>query len=249
MNFITDWTFYSITIPVVLLYGMGKGGLGPAVGGVAVPMMAFVISPIQAAAILLPILCVMDIFAVLLYHRSYSFYHLKILVPAGILGIVIASLLMGYLSPDAIRVVIGVIVLWFCFDYWFKPGRKGSRKVGRFGGYFWGTIAGYTSTQIHAGGGPLSIYLLSQKLDKTILLGTIAIFMAVMNYLKLIPYTIMGAFNTENLATSLLLMPLAPIGVKIGRLIIEHVKQETIYRILYVGLFLSGLRLLQLGFF
>jgi len=244
MDIITDVHFYMLAVPVVLLYGMAKGGLGPAIGSISVPLLSFVINPVQAAAIILPILCVMDIFAVWSFRKSFSMYHLGILIPAGILGIILASLMMGYLPPDAIRVAIGVIVVWFCLDYWFRPESSNAKMNGRGSGYFWGMVSGFTSTQIHAGGGPLSIYLLPQKLDKVVLMGTMAIFFAVMNYLKLIPYSFMGVLNVENITTSIVLMPLAPVGVKLGRLLLDRVDQKLIYRFLYIVLFLAGIKLL-----
>jgi uncharacterized membrane protein YfcA len=110
-------------------------------------------------------------------------------------------------------------------------------------------MAGFTSTQIHAGGPPVSIYLLPQNLDRVILMGTLAIFFTVMNYLKLIPYTLMGAIDASNILTSVVLMPLAPVGVKLGYLILNRVSQKVIYRFLYIALFLSGIKLLYDGFF
>lgn len=247
MNIITDPFFYMLAVPVVLLYGMAKGGLGPALGAISVPIMSLVITPVQAAAIMLPILCVMDIFAVWSFRRSYSVYHLAILLPAGVSGIVLASLLMGYLPPDTIRFIIGLTVIWFCLDYWFRKDVEKVKINGRLSGYLWGVVAGFTSTQIHAGGAPVSIYLLPQRLDKIVLMGTMAIFFAVLNYLKLIPYSLMGVLNIENMTTSLVLMPLAPVGVKMGRLILNKVEQISIYRFLYAALFLSGLKLLYDG--
>lgn len=61
---ITDPWFYAVAVPAVLLFGISKGGFGGGLGVAAVPLMALVISPLQAAAIMLPILCVMDIVAV-----------------------------------------------------------------------------------------------------------------------------------------------------------------------------------------
>ncbi|MFW2365044.1 MAG: sulfite exporter TauE/SafE family protein, partial [Desulforhopalus sp.] len=150
--------------------------------------------------------------------------------------------------PDAIRLIIGITVIMFCLDYWFRGDISKKKKGGKWSGYLWGTVAGFTSTQIHAGGAPVSIYLLPQKLDKVVLVGTMAIFFTVMNYLKLIPYTLMGVLNLENLMTSLILMPLAPIGVKLGNLILTRLDQKIIYRILYVVLFLSGVKLFYEGF-
>jgi len=247
LNIISDPTFYVLAIPVVLLFGMAKGGLGPGVGAICVPILSIVMEPVQAAAIMLPILCVIDIFAVYNFRNHFDTQYLKILLPAGITGIVIASLFMGYLPPDAIRLIIGIIVIVFCFDYWFRPDLGKKKRGGKLSGYFWGTVAGFTSTQIHAGGPPVSIYLLPQKLDKVVLMGTMAMFFVVMNYIKLIPYTLMGVLNVENLMTSVVLMPLAPIGVKLGHLILNTIDQKTIYRFLYVALFLSGVKLFYDG--
>ncbi len=249
MPIITDPYFYLIAVPAVLLYGMAKGGLGPSVGAIVVPAMSLVISPVQAAAIMLPILCVMDIFAIWNFRKAFDTHHLKILIPAGIVGIIISSLLMGRLSDNAIRMIIGVISVVFCLNYWFGATASKQKKGGRLSGYLWGSVAGFTSTQIHAGGPPVSIYLLPQNLDKVVLMGTLAIFFAVMNYLKLIPYTLLGAIDTSNLLTSIVLMPLAPVGIKLGYLILNKVSQKSIYRFLYVALLLSGIKLLYDGFF
>jgi uncharacterized membrane protein YfcA len=246
---ITDPYFYLIAIPAVLLYGMSKGGLGPAIGTIVVPAMALVINPVKAAAIMLPILCVMDLFAVWRFRKSYDLHHLKILVPAGIVGIVIASLFMGHLSPATIRLMIGIIAVVFCLNYWFRGSSKSNKKGGRLSGYLWGTLAGFTSTQIHAGGPPVTIYLLPQNLDKVVLMGTMAVFFTVVNYLKLIPYTILGALDAANLTTSLVLMPLAPVGVKLGYVVLHRAPQKHIYQFLYVALFLSGAKLLYDGLF
>lgn len=249
MAIISDPHFYVLAIPAVLLYGMAKGGLGPALGIVAIPAMALVINPLEAAAIMLPILCVMDIFAVWHFRKKFDSHHLKILLPAGVAGIAIASLLMGHLSPDAIRLMIGIIAVVFCLNYWLRNPSNSKRQGGRFSGWLWGAAAGFTSTQIHAGGPPVTIYLLPQKLDKVVLMGTMAVFFAVVNYIKLIPYTLLGAFDATNILTSVILMPLAPIGVKLGYVVLHKVPQRGIYRFLYIALFVSGAKLLYDGMF
>lgn len=244
MSIITDLPFYLIAIPAVLLYGMAKGGLGPALGAIAVPALSMVINPIEAAAIFLPILCVMDIFAVWSFRKTYDIKHLKRILPGGIVGIIVASFLMGQLSADAIRLVIGAIAVAFCLNYWIGSKRIKKKKGGLLSGWFWGATAGFTSTQIHAGGPPIAVYLLPQNLDRKVLMGTMAMFFIVVNYLKLIPYTILGAFDASNIMTSIVLMPLAPVGIKLGYLILNRVSQKMIYRFLYIALFMSGTKLL-----
>lgn len=249
MNIITDPLFYILAIPVVLLFGIGKGGLGPGLGTLAVPVLSFVIYPVQAAAIILPILCVADLFAVYHFRRHFDSHHLKILIPAGLVGICIASILMSQLNRDTTRILIGVIAIVFCLDHWLRPDVSQMRAAGRWGGYWWGTLAGFTSTQIHAGAAPISVYLFPHNLDKVTLIGTMTIFFMVINYVKLIPYSLMGALTAENLLTSLVLMPLAPIGVKLGNIILHKVNQRILYRYLYIGLFLSGIKLCWDGIF
>ncbi len=243
MNVITDPYFYLVAVPVVLLFGMGKGGLGPGFVTISVPILSFVIHPVQAAAILLPILCLADVFAVYQFRRHFETKLLMIIIPAGLVGICVAGVLMGQLNRDMIRLLIGMIAIVFCLDHWLRPDISQRQAGGRWSGYFWGTIAGFTSTQVHAGGPPISIYMLPQKLDKILFMGTLTMFFAVINYGKLVPYTLVGALNLENLLTSLVLMPLVPIGVKLGRFLLDKVNQKLLYRYLYFALFLSGMKL------
>ena len=63
---IYDPLFYAVSIPAVLLYGIAKGGFAGPLAILGVPLMSLVISPLQAAAILLPILCIQDMISIVL---------------------------------------------------------------------------------------------------------------------------------------------------------------------------------------
>ena len=155
---------------------------------------------------------------------------------------------MGVLPDDGLRVLLGVISIVFCLDYWGKSLRKSAqRKPGLVAGSLWGFIAGITSTHVHAGGPPVSVYLLPLKLDKKTLFGTFAVFFIVLNYVKLVPYAFLGQFSTENLLTSLLLLPAGLAGVWSGYQVLQRINQDIIYRVVYFGLFLTGIKLLADG--
>ncbi len=244
---ITDPLFYLCAIPAVLIFGMAKGGFGGGVAVISVPMMALVISPVKAAAIMLPLLLAMDAVALWSFRGQWHRQNLRIMLPAAILGVAVGALFFNYLSENAVRILIGLISLSFTLDYMIKRGGGKVQKPNILKGSFWSAIAGFTSFGIHAGGPPASIYLLPQQLEKTMLMGTFAIFFAVVNIVKLIPYAWLGQLDHSNLMTSLVLLPLAPIGVRLGYFLLHRVDQIMIYRICYFFLAVAGIKLLTDG--
>ncbi len=241
---ISDPFFYLCAIPAILIFGMAKGGFGGGIAVVSVPLMSLAISPVQAAAILLPILLVMDAVALWSFRGQWDRANLKIILPGAMIGIVLGSMGFRYLSEDMIRILIGVIAVAFCLNYWFKPAAQTQRGPDKLRGRIWGAVAGFTSFGIHAGGPPINIYLLPQRLEKSLLMGTMAIFFAVVNVVKLIPYSLQGSFDHTNLLTAAILMPVAPVGVRLGFYLLHKVSEVSIYRICYFFLFVVGVKLL-----
>jgi len=112
---------------------------------------------------------------------------------------------------------------------------------------FWSSVSGLTSTIAHAGGPPLSIYLLPLRLDKAVMVGTTVVFFAVINLVKLVPYAWLGLFDGRNLATSLALAPLAPVGIWMGVNLMRRIPETVFYRICYAILAVVGVKLLWDG--
>ncbi|PSW16282.1 hypothetical protein C9J01_04590 [Photobacterium rosenbergii] len=239
---VTDPWFYITAVPAVLIYGIGKGGLGGALGIIAVPLMALVVSPTQAAAILLPILCVMDAFAVRQHYRSADYSVLKQMLPGSLLGVLLAGLFLSVTPEAGLKLLIGVLSLLFCLQY-VLSGSQQNKKPGKASAWWWSSLGGFSSTAIHAGGGPASIYLLPLRLEKVTLIATMAVLFGIINLAKLIPYSMLGEFDTTNLMTAVVLMPLAPVGVYMGVWLLHRVSQDVVYRLCYLFLFLSGMKL------
>lgn len=244
---ITDPLFYLCAIPAVLLYGIAKGGFGGNIAILSVPLMSLVMPPQQAAAILLPILCTMDLVALRTFRGRWSGPNLKIIIPAALVGTVLAWLTFRWMSDAHIRLMVGIIAVVFTLNIWLRKGEPPLRGVSAWRGGFWGAVAGFTSFGIHAGGPPINIYLLPQKLDKTVLMGTIAVFFAVVNLAKVPAYIQLGQFDTSKLLTALVLLPLAPIGIRMGFWLLQRSNQELIYRLCYIFLFVTGCKLLWDG--
>ena len=228
---ITDPLFYFFAVPAILIFGIAKGGFGNAIGVVAVPLMALAVSPLQAAAILLPILCVMDVFAIRKFWRQWDVTNIVIMLPAGCVGVLVGSLTFSYLNEGHVRLLIGLLALIFALNFWLKSAGSIQKEPNYIKGAFWSVIGGFTSFGIHSGGPPVNIYLLPQKLHPKVFMGTCAMFFWITNYVKLIPYFILGQLDSQNLQTSLVLLPLAPIGVGFGYYLHTRVSTKKFYNI------------------
>jgi uncharacterized membrane protein YfcA len=245
---LSDPWFYAVAVPAVIIVGLAKGGMGGGLALLGVPMMALVMSPVQAAAIMLPILIVMDIVALFAWRGVWDRRSVVALVPATILGIALAWAVAAYVTDGAVRLLIGAIALLFTLNYAYR-GRhaREPQPHNRPKAWFWGAIGGFTSFVSHAGGPPVSMYLLPLRLDPGMLAGTTVVVFAVANFVKLVPYTMLGQFSTAHLTASAVLLPLAPLSTWLGAKLVRIIDVETFYRVSYAALFVISLKLLWDG--
>lgn len=242
---ISDPWFWALAIPAVALTGIGKGGLG---GGAAVatPLMALVIPPAQAAAIMLPVLCLMDVAGVRAYLWRWDRHVVRILVPAGIAGICVGALTISFMNDDWIRILLGSIALGFVAWTLF-PKRAQLKKPGDATGWLCGMLSGFTGFITHAGSPPVMVYLLPQKLDKETFVATSLIFFFTLNYAKILPYLWLRLFDLRVLATAALLVPVGIAGIYAGLWMQRRIDVRWFYRLIYALLLVTGTKLLYDG--
>jgi uncharacterized membrane protein YfcA len=176
---------------------------------------------------------------------------LRAILPGGLLGIALGTAVFGLMSDQAVKLMVGLIALVFLArSLWqARPGRTAPPPAGsspRRGG-FWGAMSGLTSTIAHAGGPPLAVYLYPLRLDRATLAATTVVFFAVLNYAKLVPYFFLGQLSATNLVTSLLLLPLAPVGIWMGVWLAKRMSDLWFYRVIYVMLGVTGTKLVWDG--
>ena len=240
---ITDPGFYAIAIPAVLLMGMAKSGLG-GFGPLATPLMALAIPVPQAAAIMLPLLFVMDMIGLQQLRREADVALLRLLIPAGLVGTLVGTLLFGVLTPKTVAAVVGALTLLFLAQRLVFPPRADAPPPPKPLGFVLGIASGFTSFVAHAGSPPIAAYVLPLKLAPIRFAATMAVFFTVVNLSKWIPYAWLGLIDLRNLATSLVLMPLAPLGVWLGIRLTRRIAAVWFYRLAYVGMALTGAKLL-----
>lgn len=243
---LTDPLFYLVAIPAVILLGLSKGGFA-GVGAMALPLVALVISPVQAAAILLPVLIVQDAVGVWAFRSHWDRDVLLLMIPSAIVGIVGGYLLAAKVSATAVLAALGVIAIFFaCYRLWLSRGERMPTPANAPTalGVVLGIAAGFTSQVAHAGQPPFQMWVLPKGLPAQVLVGTTAIFFAAINLLKLPAYMALGQFTRENLMTAVVLTPLAIVSTFAGVWLVRRLNPERFYTVIYVLMIIVGAQLL-----
>ncbi len=235
--------FYALASLAAFSVGLSKGGL-PMVGILGVPILAMVISPVAAAALLLPIYIVSDVFGLWIYRHVFDRRNLAILIPAATLGIAIGWATASITSERLVTFIVGAIGLSYCINALFNRGYAGKKPADIPRGLFWGTLTGFTSFVSHSGGPPYQIYTLPQKMEKLVFAGTSTILFAIVNLMKAVPYWALGQFNPGNLQVAAILSPVAALGAFLGYRATRILPEKLFYRIVEVALAVVSVKLL-----
>ncbi|MBX2836226.1 MAG: sulfite exporter TauE/SafE family protein [Gammaproteobacteria bacterium] len=238
-----DPILFFLLAVAAFIVGLSKGGL-PAVGMLSVPLLSLNMSPMIAAVLLLPIYLLSDVFSVWLYRKEYSAPNLKILIPAGTVGVAIGWAMAAYVSDQMVALLVGVMGILFCLHTWTKKDKGSIGKPASIPrGIFWGTFSGFTSFISHAGGPPFQIFVLPQKLPKMVFAGTSTITFAVINLAKVVPYSMLHPYNKSTLLVCALLVPAAAIGTLLGKSLIKRLSEKWFYLTVQIALFIICVRL------
>ena len=245
-------SFYFIAVPAIILVGLSKGGMGDALGLLGVPILSFAVPPDRAAAILLPILVVMDLAALWTWRKHGNARLLRIMLPGAVAGLLFGWLTWALVPHYVMQLVIGIVALSFTGRFYYNRYFAGNverprieHNVARAG--LWGTLSGYGSFVAHAGGAPFQVYALPLKLLPRDYTGTAVRFFALLNAVKLIPYYQLGTLDFTNLYVSATLFPLAPLATIAGAFIVRRMKPDFFYPFMYAMCALAGLKLTYEG--
>ena len=173
---------------------------------------------------------------------------MPILLTGLAIGIVVGMLVFKLVPGDVLRILIGVIAVAFALNNllgWARHRPPATASWPR--GVFWSSLSGLTSFVAHAGSAPIMAYLLPQRLDRRIYVGTTVWFFFASNYAKIIPYAYLGQLDLSNLSTAFVLLPLVPVGVKLGVVIQGKLDEKVFYQVSYWALLGIGVKLLYDG--
>ena len=245
-----------IAVCLVLL-GMSKGGLP--VGSIALHTLVLIwpaqASPAKdAVGFLLPVLCCMDIVAIIFYRTRILWTRIILLFPGLLVGVVLASVLFLAegsalaISDRVLKLAIGLIgvvfVVYRAVGKWVLKRWGDTPKPGLVKSSIFGFAAGITSTLAHAGGPVLQMHLLPQKLPKLNFAGTTVAFFFVLNLVKLVPYGLQGLITTDKLLLGAKMLPVIPIGVALGYFAVRIMKPKHYVGVIYTVLAVTSITLI-----
>ncbi len=243
---IQDPIFYLLATPAVILLGLSKGGLAGA-GSLALPMLVLVIDPVQAAAILLPILIAQDIVGVWSFRRHLDWYVLGWTLPGATIGILIGYLFAASVPAAGVMALVGGISIAFgAYRLWLGRHNVPAASATSPGwvGSLAGVVSGFTSQIAHAGAPPFQLWVLPRRLPRNVLVGTWAVYFAALNWIKVPAFAALGQFSSTNLLTAAALLPLAVVSTFAGVWLVRRIDGERFYKIIYWLMIFVGVILL-----
>jgi len=244
-----DLSFYVVAVPAVVLLGLSKGGFS-GVGMLATPLVALVVPPVEAAAILLPILVLQDIISVIAYRTTWDRWNVLVLLVGALPGVFLAYLLAARVSDSAVELVIGIISIVFAVRRLFIDWRGQSDQMTKpklMAGWLCGAASGFTSMIAHAGTPPFQIFVIPQRLPRNIFVGTSVMFFAAVNLLKVFPYFMLGQFTARDLTLSSTLAPVAVLSTWLGIYLVRRMSSSQFIMVIYILMVLVGGKLVLNG--
>jgi len=238
------WQFYVFVSLGVVVVGIAKGGFGGGIGILAVPLLALAMPTGKMLGMLLPILIVADILSNLHYLREWDWGVLRWLLPGMIGGVLAGStvlLALQQMPPKSFGVVMSLMVGGICLAVivmqvvrllgWELPTlpRHPASSVTV------GVAAGATSTLNHSAGPIIAIYLLQYGLAKRVLVSTMLLYFFLGNLTKVPTYVYLGFITGDTLRSSLIFLPLLPIGTISGAWMNKHIPEKPFAAVMYVG--------------
>jgi uncharacterized membrane protein YfcA len=241
----TDPHFLLVAFLAVLLVGLAKGGFS-GIGMAAAPLLALTMPPLKALAIILPILMMQDAISVWWYRHEWDAWNVKVMLPGAVIGVIAAYGLASVVPDNAVRLLIGVIGVVFILNVWFGK-MPPARRPSALSGLIWGAGSGFTSAIASAGMPPFLVHILPQRMDKMRFVGTVTMFFAAVNLMRVPAYAALGGFTRESLMVSLALLPLAVATNFLGFWLVRRIPTAPFYRIVNVLMFALSAALLAQG--
>ncbi|MEO7384978.1 MAG: sulfite exporter TauE/SafE family protein [Novosphingobium sp.] len=250
MELLSNPATLALACLAVIIVGMAKGGFS-GIGALGTPLLALVLPPATAAAVLLPVLLVQDVVSVWSFRRTWDKWIVGWMLPGAVVGVALASGFAAAVDERQLMLVLGVITLAFgAYRLWVERGERivaASNSPGWVGTLF-GVALGMASQIAHSGGPPFQIWVTPRKIKHETYVGTSSVLFAIVNWLKVPSYLLLGSLNRQTLSAAAMLLPLAIVSTLLAVRVIRKLNAQRFYTIIYSLMTLLGCKLIWDGF-
>jgi len=223
--------YYVVVTLVGLLIGLSKGGIGAGLIVLTTPLLSMVMSVQDAISLALPLLLIADAFALWIYWDRWEMHYIRLMLPLGAVGVAIGTVILALLPDLTLRRILGVFTIGFVLYRLLAPHLTTLEyQPRRWHAYAAGAASGLGSALANTGAPPFTAYMLLQKVSPLIFAGTTTLFFAVINVLKMPGLVMTGLFDYHQFLNTLWVLPTIPLGVYIGRWLINRIDRETFER-------------------
>lgn len=243
---------------VILLVGISKAGFAGGLGVLATPLLLLQFPPTQAIALLLPLLMITDVFTVKRYWLQWRWALLRPLWPGALVGVIVGALLLGHMNNDALRLGIGLMAALFAMrSLWQLIATTGQTSsttplvnvvLPAWVSHFFSMLSGISSTLLHAGGPPITMYLTLKRIASTEFIASSALFFTMLNWIKVPVYIQSDLLSIQTVNTALALTPLCWFGTWIGVYIRQFMQEQFFQYAVQILLLGTGCKLIFQGF-
>lgn len=243
-----DLTPVQWLLAIIAATGLGIGKAGFAgMSMLHVLIFAFLFGARQSTGVVLPMLLIGDVGAVTAFHQHARWDYVRRMLPPACLGVAIGAWLIGRLSDEAFKPLIGWIVLGLCV---LQVGRRQRPqwfgKVPHTRSFAWGMglLAGATTMLANAAGPVMALYCLAVGLPKFELVGTSSWFFFIINAFK-VPFSVaLGLIHGRTILLNLVLVPAVIAGLFFGRWMVGRLPQRVFDSLLLAFSAVAALRLI-----
>ncbi len=234
-----DWLAGHTLLPAdgwtLLLALLGAACIGLSKAGLAgtatlnVVLMAKIFGAKASVGLVLPLLIVADLLGYLINRQGGSWRRILPMIPPAIAGVVLGWWLLDRIDNNVARVTIGWIILSLLgFNLVLRAKRAELLELTRHRTFSWGMgfLSGTVTMLANAAGPVMTVFLLSQRLEKQEHLGVFCRFFLFINLFKLPFSQNAGIITASSLWTNLVLLPGVLLGVLLGWQILKRIKQD-----------------------
>jgi uncharacterized membrane protein YfcA len=251
-----DLGFFEYVIIAVAVAGSAiiKNGVGVGAGIFLLPFLTLVLPAKFALGLGAPAMLVSDIVGIRNYWREWDKSELLVLLPPAFLGVIVGASVIKSIPNKTFGILVGIFAIVFSSFQLIKSGLF-QQKTTHLQAHWvsnpntlltllFGFLGGIASTVIHAGGMVMSIYLIQKPKNKRAFVGTLVLFFAIMNFLKMISYLKIGILTVEILLLVASICPLVILGGVFGNALNKKVSQELFRKVVLAIILITGIRLL-----